>query len=92
MVDAACNTPSVQLPDQPHSIAGGDARDVSSSIPTISETPTTFNVSCGNLDRWAQLAADLVRSDSEAVVVNLDIEPVETQTPCIWIDPVHRHP
>ena len=34
----------------------------------------------------------LVRSDGEAVVVNLDIAPVESPTPVAWIDPIHRHP
>ncbi len=33
----------------------------------------------------------LVRSDGEAVVVNLDIEPVEQPTTVAWIDPIHRH-
>jgi uncharacterized RmlC-like cupin family protein len=32
----------------------------------------------------------LVRSDGEAVVVNLDIAPVESPTPVAWIDPIHR--
>ncbi len=32
----------------------------------------------------------LVRSDNEAVVVNLDIEPVETPTAVRWIDPIHK--
>ena len=32
----------------------------------------------------------LVRSDGEAVVVNLDIEPVEQPTSVAWIDPIHR--
>ena len=32
----------------------------------------------------------LVRSDGEAVVVNLDIAPVEAPTPVAWIDPIHR--
>jgi uncharacterized RmlC-like cupin family protein len=32
----------------------------------------------------------LVRSDGEAVVVNLDIAPVESPTPIAWIDPIHR--
>src|ERR1700677_4129944 len=31
----------------------------------------------------------LVRSDNEAVVVNLDIEAVEEPSPVRWIDPVH---
>jgi len=34
----------------------------------------------------------LVRSDGEAVVVNLDIAPVETPTLVAWIDPIHRGP
>ena len=32
----------------------------------------------------------LVRSDNEAVVVNLDIEPVEQPQSVAWIDPIHR--
>jgi uncharacterized RmlC-like cupin family protein len=32
----------------------------------------------------------LVRSDNEAVVVNLDIEPAEKPEEVRWIDPVHR--
>ena len=32
----------------------------------------------------------LVRSENEAVVVNLDIEPVERPEEVRWIDPVHR--
>src|SRR5919206_314823 len=34
----------------------------------------------------------LVRSDNEAVVVNLDIEPVEKPEEVRWVDPVHKHP
>jgi len=33
----------------------------------------------------------LVRSDGEAVAVNLDIEPVEDPEPVRWIDPTHPH-
>jgi uncharacterized RmlC-like cupin family protein len=33
----------------------------------------------------------LVRSDQEAVVVNLDIEPVERPESIRWIDPIHRN-
>src|ERR1044071_2485009 len=33
----------------------------------------------------------LVRSDKEAVVVNLDIEPVEKPENVAWIDPIHKH-
>src|SRR5262249_43687698 len=32
----------------------------------------------------------VVRSDNEAVVVNLDIEPVEKPDEVLWIDPIHR--
>ena len=32
----------------------------------------------------------LVRSDQEAVVVNLDIEPVEKPEAVRWIDPIHK--
>jgi uncharacterized RmlC-like cupin family protein len=34
----------------------------------------------------------VVRSDNEAVVVNLDIEPVEKPEAVAWIDPIHRPP
>ena len=32
----------------------------------------------------------LVRSDNEAVVVNLDIEPIEPPEHVLWKDPIHR--
>jgi uncharacterized RmlC-like cupin family protein len=32
----------------------------------------------------------LVRSDNEAVVVNLDIEPAEKPELVAWIDPIHK--
>ena len=34
----------------------------------------------------------LVRSDNEAVVVNLDITPVESPDSVHWVDPIHKHP
>ena len=34
----------------------------------------------------------LVRSDNEAVAVNLDIEPAEKVEEVLWIDPTHRPP
>jgi uncharacterized RmlC-like cupin family protein len=34
----------------------------------------------------------LVRSDGEAVVVNLDIVPVEKPESVAWIDPIHKAP
>jgi uncharacterized RmlC-like cupin family protein len=32
----------------------------------------------------------LVRSDNEAVVVNLDIEPAEKPEEVLWVDPIHK--
>ena len=32
----------------------------------------------------------LVRSDNEAVVVNLQIEPVEKPEQVLWVDPIHK--
>ena len=37
-----------------------------------------------------KLECVLVRSDGEAVVVNLDIEPVEKPETVAWIDPIHK--
>jgi uncharacterized RmlC-like cupin family protein len=37
-----------------------------------------------------RLECVLVRSDNEAVVVNLDIEPIEKPEAVEWIDPIHR--
>jgi uncharacterized RmlC-like cupin family protein len=34
----------------------------------------------------------LVRSDNEAVVVNLDIAAVENPESVHWVDPIHKHP
>ena len=34
----------------------------------------------------------LVRSDNEAVAINIDIEPVEKPETVLWIDPIHRAP
>jgi uncharacterized RmlC-like cupin family protein len=34
----------------------------------------------------------LVRSDNEAVVVNLDIEPAEAPEAVPWVDPIHKDP
>jgi uncharacterized RmlC-like cupin family protein len=33
----------------------------------------------------------VIRSDNEAVVVNLDIEPIERPEEVRWIDPIHQH-
>jgi uncharacterized RmlC-like cupin family protein len=43
-----------------------------------------------NADPDAPLLCVLVRSDQEAVVVNLDIEPVEKPEAVAWVDPIHR--
>ena len=32
----------------------------------------------------------LVRSDGEAIAINLDIEPVEKPQTVLWVDPIHR--
>jgi uncharacterized RmlC-like cupin family protein len=32
----------------------------------------------------------VIRSDQEAIVINLDIEPVEKPESVAWIDPIHR--
>ena len=37
-----------------------------------------------------KLECVVVRSDNEAVVVNLDIEPVEKPEAVAWIDPIHQ--
>ena len=34
----------------------------------------------------------LVRSDNEAVVVNLNIDAVEAPEEVFWVDPIHKHP
>src|ERR671939_669526 len=34
----------------------------------------------------------MVRSNNEAVVVNLDIEPVEKPEKVLWVDPIHKAP
>lgn len=36
------------------------------------------------------LSCVLVRSDSDAVVVNLDIEPAEKPEGVAWVDPIHK--
>jgi len=43
-----------------------------------------------NASRDEVLECVLVRSDGEAVVVNLDITPVEAPEDVKWIDPIHR--
>lgn len=42
-----------------------------------------------NASSSEMLECVLVRSDNEAVVVNLDIEPVEEPSPVKWVDPIH---
>jgi uncharacterized RmlC-like cupin family protein len=43
-----------------------------------------------NASRDEVLRCVLVRSDNEAVAVNLDIEPAEQVEEVLWIDPTHR--
>jgi len=38
-----------------------------------------------------ELQCVVVRSDNEAVVINLDIDPVEKPENVKWIDPIHKH-
>jgi uncharacterized RmlC-like cupin family protein len=45
-----------------------------------------------NASSEESLECVLVRSDGEAVVVNLDIEPVEKPENVAWIDPIHKQP
>ena len=46
-----------------------------------------------NADPGQPLQCVLVRSDNEAVVVNIpDVEPVEPPEEIYWIDPIHQHP
>jgi len=43
-----------------------------------------------NASQNEPLECVLVRSDNEAVVVNLDIEPIEKPEQVAWIDPIHK--
>jgi uncharacterized RmlC-like cupin family protein len=43
-----------------------------------------------NASRDEPLACVVIRSDNEAVVVNLDIEPVEKPEDVAWVDPIHK--
>ena len=46
-----------------------------------------------NADPGETLECVLVRSDNEAVVVNIpNVEPVEKPEEVYWIDPIHKHP
>lgn len=45
-----------------------------------------------NASRDEALECVLVRSDNEAVVVNLEIEPVERPESVYWVDPIHKEP
>jgi uncharacterized RmlC-like cupin family protein len=45
-----------------------------------------------NADPGKPLECVLVRSGQDPVVVNLDIEPVETPENVPWVDPIHPHP
>jgi uncharacterized RmlC-like cupin family protein len=45
-----------------------------------------------NASRDQVLECVLVRSDGQAVAINLDIEPVEKPETVLWVDPVHRDP
>ena len=45
-----------------------------------------------NASTDAPLSCVVVRSGQEAVVINLDIEPVERPEAVFWVDPIHRPP
>jgi uncharacterized RmlC-like cupin family protein len=45
-----------------------------------------------NASRDETLECVVIRSDNEAVVVNLDIEPVEKPEDVPWIGPIHKAP
>lgn len=46
-----------------------------------------------NADPGQPLECVLVRSDNEAVVVNIpNVEPVEQPETVYWVDPIHKHP
>jgi uncharacterized RmlC-like cupin family protein len=46
-----------------------------------------------NADPDNLLECVLVRSDNEAVVVNIvDVDPVEKPETVYWVDPIHKHP
>src|SRR5471032_1339659 len=45
-----------------------------------------------NASTGEALECVLVRSDNEAVVVNLDIEPAERPEAVAWVDPIHKGP
>jgi uncharacterized RmlC-like cupin family protein len=45
-----------------------------------------------NASTSASLECVLVRSDNEAVGVNLDITPVEKPEAVYWVDPIHKGP
>jgi uncharacterized RmlC-like cupin family protein len=46
-----------------------------------------------NADPKQTLECVLVRSDNEAVVVNItDVDPVENPEEVHWVDPIHRAP
>jgi uncharacterized RmlC-like cupin family protein len=44
-----------------------------------------------NASAQEPLQCVVIRSDQQAIVVNLDIEPVEKPESVAWIDPIHRH-
>ena len=43
-----------------------------------------------NASSSESLECVVIRSDNEAVVVNLDIEPVEKPEQVLWVDPIHK--
>ncbi|MDP3240185.1 MAG: mannose-6-phosphate isomerase, partial [Reyranella sp.] len=45
-----------------------------------------------NASETEPLECVLVRSDNEAVAINIDITPAEKVEEVYWVDPTHPHP
>ena len=67
----------------------GDAGEVPSGLQVAAPYVPHQEI---NASRDQVLECVLVRSDGEAIAINLDIEPVEKPEKVLWVDPVHRHP
>jgi len=71
-----------------------DSRRIANSSgksPTSASPQRALNARGSAFDGASEpLECVVVRSDNEAVVVNLDIEPVEKPDEVLWIDPIHK--
>ena len=59
---------------------------------TMALTHRSYSYENGGVPTNERLECVLVRSDNEAVVVNLDIEPAERPERVLWVDPIHKAP